>query len=116
MMTDAHKPKAGAHVDHGEATRLFPVDELSAVTHQHRDAQVELESLGSADVIAVAPTGLASSYSLHRHPLTVVEIESLPEAIETSITSESGVDVADFEVIRIGTGQREITDRSLAEF
>jgi hypothetical protein len=116
MMTLVHQPKAGDHVDHGEATRLFPVDELSAVTHQHRDAQVVLESLDSADVLAVAPTGFASSYYLHRHPLTVVEIESLPEAIETAIARESGVEVADFEVIRIGTCQREITDRSLLEF
>jgi hypothetical protein len=111
-----HNPETGDHVDYGEAAQLFPVDELSAVTHQHRDAQVEIESLDSADILGVAPTGLASSYSLHRHPLTVVEVGSLPEAVQTSIETESGVDLTNFEVIQIGTGRREITDRSLSEF
>jgi hypothetical protein len=63
-MPRAHYHDAGAYLDHSVVTLLFPVEDLDATVHTHRDAERVLASVSGDCVVAVRPTGLASSYAL----------------------------------------------------
>jgi len=82
------------------------VKTLSAEVHQYRNAELKLQKVKSEKVVIVSPTILASSYFLTRHPLTAIEVESLPESVRASITDDGDIDLSRFKYSKSG-GSRE---------
>jgi hypothetical protein len=115
-MSVGHFHDAGGYIDHGDISALFPVKALSAEVHQYRNAELKLQEVKSEKVIAVSPTSLASSYFLTQHPLTAIEVESLPELVRAPITEDEDVDLFRFDILQIGRQPRESQNRSLSEF
>ena len=115
-MSVGHFYDAGGYVDHGDVSDLFPVTALSAEVHQYRNAELKLQEVKSKKVVAVSPTSLASSYFLTQHPLTAIEVESLPESVRASITEDEDIDLPQFEILQIGRQRRESQNRSISEF
>jgi len=115
-MSVGHFYDAGGYIDHGDISDLFPVKALSAEVHQYRNAELKLQEVKSEKVVAVSPTSLASSYFLTQHPLTAIEVESLPESVRDSITEDEDIDLSEFEILQIGRQRRESQNRSISEF
>jgi len=115
-MSVGHFYDAGGYVDHGDISDLIPVKALSAEVHQYRNAELKLQEVKSEEVVAVSPTSLASSYFLTQHPLTAIEVESLPGSVRASITDDEDIDLSRFEILQIGRQPRESQNRSLSEF
>lgn len=115
-MSVGHFYDAGGYVDHGDVSDLFPVTALSAEVHQYRNAELKLQEVKSGKVVAVSPTSLASSYFLTQHPLTAIEVESLPETVRASITKNEDIDLSRFDLLQIGRQPRKSQNRSLSEF
>lgn len=107
---------AGASIDYGDATALFPVDELDATVLQYRDAELALDDVDGAAVIVVAPTSLATSYALTQHALTAIPIESLLPTVQAQLDENSEESLEAFELIQIGKWNSDSTDHSLSEF
>lgn len=115
-MRVGHYYDAGGYVDHGDASTLFPVESLSGEVQQYRDAEIRLQSVASEKVIVVSPTGLASSYFLTQHPLTAIDIKSLPDMVRTSVENHTEFQISEFDVIQIGRRTSNIQNKSLSEF
>lgn len=115
-MLKGHFDSAGASIDYGDATALFPVDELDATVFQYRDAQLALDEVNGVDVVVVAPTSLATSYRLTQHALTVIPVESLSTAVRTQIAAALDARLDTFELIQIEKWNTDSTNHSLAEF
>jgi hypothetical protein len=115
-MSSEHFLTAGKYIKHGDASNLFPVESLSGEIFQYRDAEVRLQSVENEKVVAVSPTGLASSYFLTQHPLTAIEVRSLSDSKYSSIAEEADIDLSRFELIQIGRGPSNLQNRSLSEF
>ncbi|QDX41169.1 hypothetical protein [Salarchaeum sp. JOR-1] len=115
-MPRGHFGSAGASIDYGDATDLFPVDELDATVLQYRDAQLALDDVDGADVIIIAPTSLATSYRLTQHALTALPVESLPPAVQAQLDEEVEERLDTFELIQIGKWNTDSPNHSLAEF
>lgn len=115
-MLKGHFGSAGASVEYGNAGCLFPIDELDAAVLQYRDAQLALDDVDGANVIVVAPTSLATSYSLTQHALTAIPVDSLPAAVQTQIAVELDGSLDTFEFIQIGKWNSDSPNNSLAEF
>lgn len=116
IMLKGHFTSAGASINYGDATALFPVDELGATVLQYRDAQLALDDVDGADVVVVAPTSLATSYRLTQHALTAIPVESLPPAIQAQLDEEVEERLDTFELIQIGKWNTDSPNHSLAEF
>ncbi|SDF96201.1 hypothetical protein [Halorientalis regularis] len=110
-----HYHNAGDYLDYDDASVLFPVEELSATVHTHRDAELILRDADSESVLVVKPTGFASSYALTQRPLTVIEIASMNDDTLDHIQS-SVDDPGRFEYIQVGRATRSAQNRSLAEY
>lgn len=93
-MSVGHFYDAGRYFNHGDASNLFLVEALSGEVYQHRDAEIRPQSVESEKVVVVSPTGLASSYFLTQHPLTAIELGSLPDAVRTSIGDDADFDIS----------------------
>jgi len=115
-MSTEHFFDAGGYLDHGDASGLLPVEELDATVHIHRDAELALGNTASESVLAVRPTGLASSYALTQRPLTAIEVASLDEGIRAQLESSLDSSLAQFEFIQVGRATSPARNRSLAEF
>lgn len=115
-MHAAYWRAAGRTIDHGAAADLFPLGSLDASVVRNRDAALLLEELPPDDVIAVAPTGFASSYFLARHALTLVEISSLPADVLAGLRSAVAANLDDYGYVRVGAENRAGGNRSLREF
>jgi len=115
-MSKGHFNSAGASISHGDASVLFPVTDLDGTVHQHRDAELALESVDGSDVIVVTPTSLASSYFLTQHTLTAIPVETLIPAVQSQLDGTLDVPIERFELIQIGKWTAESRDHSLAEF
>jgi hypothetical protein len=115
-MPKGHFQSAGASIDYGDASCLFPVDELTTRVLQHRDAQLALDEVDGSDVIVVAPTSLATSYLLTQHALTAIPVDGLPDSVRTQIADAIGASIETFELIQIGKWNSARQDHSLAEF
>lgn len=115
-MSIGHFYDAGGYVDRGAASPLFPVTELPATVHQYRDAERELEAAASSDVVVVSPTGFASSYALTQHPLTAIEIDTLPAELEATIDGRIDASLSAFELLQIGRREVPFSNRSLNDF
>ncbi|WP_302081103.1 hypothetical protein [Salinibaculum rarum] len=115
-MLKGHFTSAGASIDYGDATELFPVDGLDATVLQRRDAQLALDDVAGEDVVVVAPTSLATSYRLTQHALTAIPIETLPAAVQAALDEEIDEGLDAFELIQIGKWNTDSPNHSLAEF
>lgn len=115
-MLNGHFKSAGATVEYGNAGCLFPVDELDATVLQYRDAQLALDTVDGSKVIVVAPTSLATSYSLTQHALTAISVDSLSGAVRTQVAATLDARLDTFELIQIGKWNSNSTNHSLAEF
>lgn len=116
MMSAGHFYDAGGYVEHGDASTLFPVEALSGEVYQRRDAEIRLQSVEGQKVLVVSPTGLASSYFLTQHPLTAIELGSLPDEVRTSVWANADLDISRFELLQIGRRPSNSQNRSLSEF
>jgi hypothetical protein len=114
-MSIGHFYAAGGYIDHEEAEPLFPVEGLAGAV-QHRDAQLRLQSVDPEAVLAVRPTGLASSYFLTQHPLTAIDIDALPSSTRRQMAQPCPGRVDQFEVIQIGRGVSTPENHSLREW
>ena len=115
-MTKRHFYDAGGYLDHGDAAALLPVEELRARVYTHRDAECALRNAPANSVLAVRPTGLASSYALTQRPVTVIEVASLDDELRNQIDGAVGADLAQFELAQVGRATTPAQNRSLAEF
>jgi len=115
-MTEGHDGRPGARITYGQLSLLEPVDSYDAEVYQRRDAQIKLNAVPTAEVIVVRPTSFASGMALGSAPLTVIDIKTLPGDILDSLSAETGIDVDDFKLIRIGHPDHEFTNRSLSEY
>ena len=115
-MSKRHFESAGASIEYGDAGCLFPVDKLDATVRQYRDAQLALDDVDGSNVIVVAPTSLATSYSLTQHALTVIRVDSLPISVRTQIADELDAHLDTFDLIQIGKWNSDSPNHSLAEF
>jgi hypothetical protein len=115
-MLKGHFESAGASIDYGDAAGLFPVEELDATVLQHRDAQLALAGVDGEDVIVVAPTSLATSYTITQHALTAIPVDSLPPAVQAELNEEIEAPLDAFELIQIGKWTTDSPNHSLAEF
>ena len=115
-MPKGHFESAGASIEYGDASCLFPVDELDATVLRYRDAQLALDDVDGSNVIVVAPTSLATSYFLTQHALTAIRVDSLSTAVRTQIAAALDADLDTFELIQIGKWNSNSANHSLAEF
>ena len=115
-MSVAHFFDASGYLDYGDAAALLPVEELRARVYTHRDAECALRDAPADSVLAIRPTGLASSYALTQRPLTAIEVASLDDELRNQIDGAVGVDLAQFELIQVGRATTPAQNRSLAEF
>jgi hypothetical protein len=115
-MSTGHFFDAGGYLDYGDATTLLPVKELQARVYTHRDAERVLGDAPADSVLAIRPTGLASSYALTQRPLTAIEVASLDDGFRDQIGGAVDADLAQFELIQIGRATTPAGNRSLAEF
>jgi hypothetical protein len=115
-MSEGHFKSAGDSIDYGDATALFPVEDLDAVVHQYRDAQLALADVDGPEVIAVAPTSMATGYALGGHPLTAISVASLSATIRTQLADELDGSIDRFELIQVGRWTVDTPNHSLAEF
>jgi len=116
IMSKGHFKSAGESISHGDASVLFPITELDATVHQHRDAERTLEAAEGSDVIAVAPTSLASSYFLTQHVLTAVLVDTLSPAVQSHLDHALDGSIEQFELIQIGKWTAQSPNHSLNEF
>ena len=98
-MSIRHFFDAGGYLDHGDASVLLPVEKLDATVHTHRDAELALGNTVSESVLAVRPTGLASSYALTQRPLMAIEVASLDEGIRAQLEKPLDGSLVQFEFI-----------------
>jgi len=115
-MHNGHLESAGATIEYGAANTLFPVEELDATVYQHRDAELALDGTAGAEVVAIAPTSLATSYALSQRPLTAIAVDSLPLAVERELDAVLDAPIDSFELIQVGKWNTESPNHSLAEF
>lgn len=115
-MPSTHFNDAGAYIDRGDAEPLFPVSDLQAQVHTHRDAEVVLGDVTPESVVVVKPTGLASSYALTQSALCAVEITSLDREALDKLKAASEIDLTEFELVQIGRQTKASQNRSLGEF
>ncbi|MDB2239395.1 hypothetical protein [Halorubrum ezzemoulense] len=115
-MSNGHFYTAGASVEYGTASCLFPVDELDATVLQHRDAQLALDAVDGDAVIVVSPTSLATGYKLGSHPVTAIRVDSLPADITATLDAAVEDDIETFDLIQIGKWNHSSPNHSLAEF
>ena len=116
VMPKGHFRSAGASIEYGDASVLFPVDNLDATVHQYRDAQRILADIDGSDVIVIAPTSLATSYRLTQHALTAIPVDSLSSETREQLADTLDTPIETFEIIQIGKWTTDSPNHSLAEF
>ena len=115
-MHNRHFKSAGASIDHGVASMLFPTTDLDAPVLQHRDAELVLGDTKSADVIVITPTSMASSYFLTQHPLTAIPVNELPPSVRSQLSKTLDAPLNSFEFIQIGRWITDSPNHSLDEY
>jgi len=115
-MPKGHFQSAGASIEHGDASVLFPVEELDAAVLQHRDAELALADADGENVIVMAPTSLASSYFLTQHALTTIPIDELSPGVRSKLADALDNPIEAFDLIQIGKWVTDSVDHSLAEY
>jgi hypothetical protein len=115
-MLNGHFQSAGASIEHGDASVLFPVEELDTTVLQGRDAELALADADGENVIIIAPTNLASSYFLTQHSLTAIPVNELAPAVRSKLADALDTPIETFDLIQIGKWVTDSLDHSLAEY
>lgn len=115
-MPKGHFYSAGASLDYGDATALFPVEDLDATVYRGRDAELALGDADGSSVVVVAPTSMATSYHLTQHPLAAIDVESLPADARAAVDAGIDAPIEAFDLLQVGKWTKECQNRSLAEF
>jgi hypothetical protein len=115
-MLNGHFRSAGASIEHGDASVLFPVEEVDATVFQRRDAELALADADGENVIIIAPTSLASSYFLTQHPLTAIPVDELAPEVRSTLADALDTPIEAFDLIQIGKLVTDSLDHSLAEY
>ena len=103
-------------IPHGDATGLFPVEDLTAPITQNRDAYLTLQELNNHKVLVVTPDGMASGYFLGTHPLTLIAVKNLSAARKHELSQALDESLAAYSHIQIGRSIKSSSNRSLTEF
>jgi hypothetical protein len=88
----------------------------AAPVSQPRDTEITHPAVAPDEVVAVAPTGLASRYLLTHHPLSVIEINHLSPAIVPAVTEHTDIEIEAYCVSQIGRGSPPSETHSLTEY
>ncbi|TKX37783.1 MULTISPECIES: hypothetical protein [unclassified Halorubrum] len=115
-MPKGHYKSAGGRIQYGDATDLFPVDELNATVHQYRDAERVLENVRSEDVICVYPESMATGYALGQNPLTAIRVETLPATVRGRLGDALDAAINSFAIVQVGKWVTSSPNRSLSEY
>ncbi|MWV40838.1 hypothetical protein [Natrialba sp. INN-245] len=115
-MPKGHFRSAEAHIEYGDASILFPVNDLDATVHQRREAERVLADVDGSDVIVVTPTSLATSYFLTQHTLTAISVDSLANPIREQVDDGLNTSIETFDLIQIGKWISDSANHSLAEY
>jgi hypothetical protein len=115
-MPIGHFTSAGASIAHGEASVLFPAEELDATVFQRRDAELALDDVAGEKVIVITPTSFASGYFLTNHTLTAIPIDGLAPTVRSQLADALDTPIEMFELIQIGKWTTDSPDHSLAEY
>jgi len=105
-----------ATITRSAASALFPVGSTTGTTYTDRDAERRLTGVQDDAVVTVTPDSMASGYALNAHELTLVVVETLPDATRKQVSAASGLDLSEYRYVRIGRTNRSGRNRSLAEF
>ena len=115
-MHKGHFTSAAAAIDHGDASVLFPVEELDGTVLQRRDAELALADCDGADVIVIAPTSMASSYFLTKHILTTIPVDGLSSTVKARLADSLDVPIESYDLIQIGKWTTDSPNHSLTEY
>lgn len=115
-MPKGHFQSAGASIEHGDASLLFPVENLGGKVLQGRDAELTLTDTDGQNVIVIAPTSLASSYFITQHTLTAIPVEELGSEVRSKLADKLDTPIETFDLIQIGKWVTDSPDHSLAEY
>lgn len=115
-MLKGHFQSAGTSIEHGDASVLFPIEELNATVFQYRDAELALADADGENVIVIAPTSLASSYFLTQHTLIAIPVDKLPPEVRYELADKLDTSIERFDLIQIGKWVTDGLDHSLAEY
>lgn len=115
-MHKGHFTSAAATIDHGDASILFPVEELDATVVQRRDAELALADSDGEDVVVIAPTSMASSYSLTQHVLTAIPIDDLSPTVKARLADTLDAPIESYDLIQVGKWTTDSSNHSLKEY
>jgi len=115
-MSAGHFTSAGASIEHGDASVLFPVEKLDATVLQRRNAELVLDDVDGEEVIVISPTSMASSYFLTQHALTAIPVDELAPAVRSQLANALDTPIETFDLIQIGKWNTDSPNHSLAEF
>lgn len=115
-MLKGHYESAAGRVQYGDATDLFPVDELDATVHQYRDAERALENVRSEAVICVYPESMATGYALEQNPLSAIRVDTLPTTVRAALDDALDAAISSFEIVQVGRWVTSSPNRSLTEY
>lgn len=102
-------------VPYGEVSALRTPEPAPAAAIVRHEAAVEaLRGADSSDIVAAAPTGMATGVRLASVPLTVVRLEELPDSVLSGIQRE-GRAIAEYELLAFGQ-LPERRNRTLGQF
>ncbi len=102
--------------EYGDATSLFPVDELDATVYQYRDAERALGNVRSEDVICVYPESTATGYAIGQNLLSAVRVDTLPTTVRAEVNDALDAAISSFEIVQVGTWVSDSPNRSLSEY
>jgi len=85
-------------------------------SRKDRDAEITLAAVAPDAVVAVAPTGLASSYFLTHQPLSVIEIDHLSLDFVPAVTEQTDIEIEAYHVIQISRRSPRSENHSLTEY
>jgi len=115
-MPKGHTDSNKGTIEYGDASPLFPVAELDATVHQYRDAALALADADDSNVVAVAPTSMATGYALGQHALTAIGVESLSAEVRNQIDDALETPIESFDLIQIGRPRSDSPNHSLTEY
>ena len=108
-----HPHESRETIQHDAAASLFPLGQLEGTIHRYRDAQLKRESANASQIVTVGPTGLASSYFLAQHPLSLIELGTLSPKQRDELSTGTELDLAEFKFIQVGRGDIQSQNHSL---
>jgi hypothetical protein len=115
-MPKGHFYSAGVSIEHGDASVLFPIEDLDATVLERRDSELALANADCEEVIVIAPTSLASSYFLTQHVLSAIPVDDIGPRVRSKLADVLAPPIETFDFIQIGKWTSDSPDHSLAEY